>query len=215
MQMIWKENRVTKESKETRTDRVWDKIAKYFGYVPKEKCDVLLSHLTETVRLLVDGDNIIARQESAHQLVMQFFTQMGIKSFTVDPDTRAVNHVDFDENIVVNQSLVKALLDFGIEVSIPMQEGKDPLAKEQVDQIIGYDVSGKEVPGVQDALLSPLHENEVLDTPETPTYFTDHPEYKQRDPIPGPEIPTVTPDLSTEPEQTDFSYLSNHPKGLA
>lgn len=169
------------ESKETRTDRVWDKIAKYFGYVPKEMCDVLLSHLTEIVRLLVDGDNIIARQESAHQLVMQFFTQMGIKNFTVDPDTRAVNHVDFDENIVVNQSLVKALLDFGIEVSIPMQEGKDPQPIES----------------------------------EPPTYFTDHPEYKQRDPIPGPEIPTVTPDLSTEPEQTDFSYLSNHPKGLA
>lgn len=203
------------ESKETRTDRFWDKIAKYFGYAPIEERDRLLAFSIEGAELLAEGQAIIDQQKDANQLVMQFFTQMGISSFTVDPETRVVNHVDFDENIVVNQSLVKALLDFGIEVSIPMQEGKDPLAKEQVDQIIGYDVSGKEVPGVQDALLSPLHENEVLDTPETPTYFTDHPEYKQRDPVPEPEIPTVTPDLSTEPEQTDFSYLSNHPKGSA
>ena len=172
---------MTKESKETRTDRVWDRIANYFGYSPIEERDKLLEHLIEGTQLLAEGEAIIAQQEHAHQLVMQFFTQMGIKSFTVDPDTRAVNHIDFDENIVVNQSLVKALLDFGIEVSIPMQEGKDPQPIES----------------------------------EPPTYFTDHPEYKQRDLVPEPEIPTVTPDLSTEPEQTDFSYLSNHPKGSA
>ena len=158
---------MTKESKETRTDRVWDKIANYFGYVPKEKHEELLAHLIEGTQLLAEGEGIIAQQEHAHGLVMQFFTQMGIKSFSVDPETRVVNHVDFDENIVVNQSLVKALLDFGIEVAIPMQEGKDPLAPEKKTT-------------VAEALEAAQGANgELLDTPEQP------------------EIPTVTPDLST------------------
>ena len=178
MQMIWKENRVTKESKETRTDRAWDKIANYFGYVPKEKCDVLLSHLTETVTLLAEGQAIIDQQKDANQLVMQFFTQMGIASFSVDPETRVVNHVDFDENIVVNQSLVKALLDFGIEVSIPMQEGKDPLAPEKKTT-------------VAEALEATQGANgELLDTPEQP------------------EIPTITPDLTVPPEGYDGEVMS-------
>ena len=177
---------MTKESKETRTDRVWDRIANYFGYSPIEERDKLLEHLIEGTQLLAEGEAIIAQQEHAHQLVMQFFTQMGIKSFSVDPETRVVNHVDFDENIVVNQSLVKALLDFGIEVSIPMQENKDPLAPETPKTTVA------------EALEATQGANgELLDTSEQP------------------EIPTVTPDLSTEPEQTDFSYLSNHPKGFA
>ena len=181
MQMIWKENRVTKESKGTRTDRAWDKIANYFGYVPKEKCDVLLSHLTETVTLLAEGQAIIDQQKDANQLVMQFFTQMGIASFSVDPETRVVNHVDFDENIVVNQSLVKALLDFGIEVSIPMQEDKDPL--------VSSEFSGPASEETQKARAEAI--NEYLGKPED-----------------APEIPTVTPDVTVPPEGYDGQVMS-------